>query len=385
MRIGVWNREALFACGLALAFGTGLVSQSRADDSFAAVSEKVNQKVVKLFGSGGFTGLVSYGTGALVSPDGYILTIASHMLDTQDLRVHLSDGRRFHAKVVVIEPELDAALVKIDKVEELPYFDVAQAAKASLAHAGDWILALSNEFNVATRDEPMSVQHGVIAAYAKLQGHKGVFDAPYTGDVYVIDAITNNPGAGGGVITTRKGELLGIIGKELRNGLTNTWINYAVPIQVLAKFVTEGKAGKYKPIVKPKSPGGPGGYHGLMLVPNVVERTPPYIEEVVPGSPAAKAGLKPDDLIVYVDGEQVLTVTAFKEILTKTRPGTVVKLEIRRVDKNDPSGADRLLTVELKLSEPPAEKKKEAEKGKQGDTEKKDGEKGRQGDTETKK
>jgi serine protease Do len=354
---------------------------ARADDSFAAVSEKVNQKVVKLFGSGGFTGLVSYGTGALVSPDGYILTVASHMLDTQELRVHLFDGRRLRAKVVVIEPELDAALVKIDKVEDLPYFDVAQAAKAPLAHAGDWILALSNEFNVATRDEPMSVQHGVIAAYSKLQGHKGVFDAPYTGNVYVIDAITNNPGAGGGVITTRKGELLGIIGKELRNSLTNTWINYAVPIQVLAQFVTEGKAGKYKPIVKSKSSGGPGGYHGLVLVPNVVERTPPYIEEVIPGSPAAKAGLKPDDLIVYVDGEQVLTVTAFREILAKARPGTVVKLEIRRVDKNDPSGADRLLTVELKLGEPPPQlKKKEGEKGRQGDAER-----GRRGDTETKK
>ena len=68
---------------------------ARADDSFAGVSEKVNPKVVKLFGSGGFTGLVSYGTGVLVSPDGYILTVAGHMLDTQDLRVHLSDGRRF--------------------------------------------------------------------------------------------------------------------------------------------------------------------------------------------------------------------------------------------------------------------------------------------------
>src|SRR5438093_3620894 len=127
-----------------------------ADDSFAAVSEQVNQKVVKLFGSGGFTGLVSYGTGVLVSPDGYILTVAGHMLDTQDLRVHLSDGRRLHAKVAVIEPELDAALVKIDKAEGLPYFNVAEAAKTPLARAGDWILALSNEFNVATREEALS-------------------------------------------------------------------------------------------------------------------------------------------------------------------------------------------------------------------------------------
>src|SRR5207245_5555251 len=196
---------------------------------------------------------------------------------------------------------------------------------------------------VATRDEPMSVQHGVIAAYAKLQGHKGVFDAPYTGDVYVIDAITNNPGAGGGVITSRKGELIGIIGKELRNSLTNTWINYAVPIQVLAKFVTEGKAGKYKPIVKPKS-SGPGGYHGIVLVPNVVERTPPYIEEVLPGSPADKAKLKPDDLIVYVDGLPVQDINAFNNILATYTPGMELKLEIQRGDK--------LTTVPLKLAKP---------------------------------
>src|SRR5262245_39218369 len=197
---------------------------ARAEDSFAKVAAQVNKKDVKLYGAGGFQGLSSYGTGVLVSPEGYILTVASHMLVTQDLRVHLWDGRRYHAKVVVAEPELDAALVKMDKVEEpLPFFDVAQAVKAPQGKPGDWILAFSNQFNIAVRDEPMSVQRGVIGAFAKLHGRRGVFDAPYTGDVYVIDAITNNPGAGGGVITTRKGELLGIIGKELRNTLTDTW------------------------------------------------------------------------------------------------------------------------------------------------------------------
>src|SRR3954454_10833862 len=82
---------------------------ARADESFAGVAGEVNTKLVKLFGSGGFRGLVSYGTGVVVSPDGYILTVASHLLDTQDLRVHLYDGLRYHAKVVVVEPELDVA------------------------------------------------------------------------------------------------------------------------------------------------------------------------------------------------------------------------------------------------------------------------------------
>src|SRR4051794_15379514 len=90
------------------------------------VVEQVNQRMVKLFGSGGYRGIAAYGPGIVVSPDGYVLTVASPLLETPDLRVHLFDGRRLQAKVVVSEPELDAALVKIDKVEDLPYFDIIQ-------------------------------------------------------------------------------------------------------------------------------------------------------------------------------------------------------------------------------------------------------------------
>src|SRR5262249_10595274 len=148
-----------------------------------------------------------------------------------------------------------------------------------LAQPGDWILGFSNQFQIATRDEPMTVQHGVISAYGKLHGRRGIFDAPYHEEVYLVDAITNNPGAGGGALTTRKGELLGIVGKDLRNTLSDTWINYAVPIQKLANSVDLGMKGKYKPIDKAQHIAGLGGYHGIILVPNVVERTPPFVED----------------------------------------------------------------------------------------------------------
>jgi serine protease Do len=341
-----------------LAAAALLPSPARADESFAKVAEEVNQKMVKLFGSGGFRGVPHYGTGILISPDGYVLTAASVMLDTLDLRVHLSDGRRFHAQVVATEPQLDIALVKIDKVEGLPYFDLAEAAGRPLAGVGTGVLAFSNEFEIATRDEPLSVQRGVIAAYSRLHGRRGIFEAPYTGDVYVLDAITNNPGAGGGALTTRKGELLGIIGKELRNTLTDTWINYAVPVQAkvegsrddqpvtltLAEFVDKAKAGKYTRLLEKKKFEGKGGYHGIVLVPNVVDRTPPYVEEVLPGSPAARSGFRPDDLIVYVEGEQVGSIKTFREIVDRAPPGTEFKVEVRRGDK--------LMTLTLKLEEP---------------------------------
>ncbi len=134
---------------------------ARADDSFAPISGEINTKVVKLFGSGGIKGLASYGTGILVSEDGYILTVNSHMLDTQDLRVHLWDGTRWHAEVVATESALDLALVKLggkEKVDGLPFYDIAEAAKRPLATSGRGVLALSNMYMIGTRDEPMSVR-----------------------------------------------------------------------------------------------------------------------------------------------------------------------------------------------------------------------------------
>ncbi len=348
----------LLRCAALAAVLFVLSAPLRADESFAKVLDEVNPKVVKLFGSGGIRGLPSYGTGIVVSSDGYILTVASVLLDTQDLRVHLADGRRFHAKVVATEPQLDVALVKVEKVEGLPYFDVAEAVKRPLVGVGTGVLAFSNQFQIATRDEKMSIQRGVVEAYAKLHGRRGIFDAAFTGNVYVVDAITNNPGAAGGPLTDRKGNLIGLIGKELRNSLTETWINYAVPMQStvegkrgeetvkvsIGEFVENAMAGKYTRLLDKQKKDGPKGYHGLILVANVVDRTPPYVEEVVSGSPAAKAGFKPDDLIVYVEGEQVGSIKALREIFDNSPPGTEYRVEVRRGDK--------LMTLELTMADP---------------------------------
>ncbi|HKB40796.1 MAG TPA: trypsin-like peptidase domain-containing protein, partial [Gemmataceae bacterium] len=308
---------------------------ARADESAAEVAQSINNKMVKLFGSGGFRGLAHYGTGILVSADGYILTVATPMLDTRDLRVHLSDGRRYHAKLVVQESALDVALVKIDTKDklELPFFDIAAEAKKPMAEPGTYILGFSNQFEIATRDEPMSVQRGIISAITQLKGRRGVHQASFHGNVYVLDAVTNNPGAAGGLLTTRKGQVLGLIGKELRNELTNTWINYAIPIQTTAKVLDKDekertisiveiveKKEKYVPPPKALNTDLADNYHGITLVANVVELTPPYIEEVAPGSPAAKAGLQPDDLIVYVNGEQAGNITELEKLFGRIRP-----------------------------------------------------------------
>src|SRR5262249_1497825 len=156
----------------------------------------------------------------------------------------------------------------------------------------------------------MSVQRGVVAAVSDLRGRRGVSEASFSGEVYFVDMIACNPGAAGGALTNRKGELLGILGPEFKSTLGDTWANYAAPAQAKAQICRKGKTetetlasftdkaikGIYEVgDAPPKKKGGQGGYHGITLVPNVVDRTPPYIEEVDPKSPAAAAGLKADD------------------------------------------------------------------------------------------
>jgi serine protease Do len=353
-----------------------------AADPFVEVVEKSNKKLVKVFGAGGFSRLNNYGTGIVISKEGHILTVASQLLDTADLVVHLYDGQRLKAQVLVAEPLLDIALIKVKvdgkKIDEpngldLDYFDFDAAVKRGPAAPGDWIIGVSNTFEIALRDEQLSVQRGVIAAYTKMAGRRGIFEFPYTGDVYIVDAITNNPGAAGGALLNRKGELIGIIGREIKNTLSDTWMNYAIPVggktEVMEKVIVKDKDGKdveqerpvtlsvpkfvelalkgeYKPIKRPQVIGGVGGFHGIIFVPNVVERTPAYVEDVVPGSPADKAGLRPDDLVSFVDGEPVVSIKAFEEFIKKsTRPGTVIRLEVRR--------GEALQTVELTLGAHP--------------------------------
>lgn len=333
-----------------------------AEDGLAEVAARVNSRLVKVYGSGGIKGLPGYGTGIIISPDGYILTAANHLLDSSDLRVHLADGTRLAARVAASEPELDAALLKIDDKHaagDLPFFDIPRAARAAPLAPGTGVLAFSNQFQIATRDEPVTAQRGVVAAVAPLFGRIGIFEAPYTGPVYVVDAITNNPGAAGGALTTRSGELVGVIGRELRNDQTQTWINYAVPIgaavpsrgsreRILTLAELVDKKEKYRPSGRPDRAERSGDWNvraGWVLVPQVIDRTPPYIEEVEPNSPAARAGARADDLIVYLDGAPVPTITALREILDKYRPGDKVRVEVRR--------QDRLHTLVVELEPPP--------------------------------
>jgi S1-C subfamily serine protease len=227
---------------------------------------------------------------------------------------------------------LELAVLKIEATG-LPHFELATAAAAE---PGTRVLAFSNLFGVATGDEPASVLHGIVAGKSRLEARRGVFDTTYKGPVYILDAMTNNPGAAGGALTDNEGRLLGMLGKELRNALSNTWLNYAIPVDQMSSTIDEIRSGKFvrKPTDDPnqQKPQKPVTLDllGLVLVPDVLERTPPYIDAVRPGSPAASADLRPDDLLLFVNDRLVQSCKALATELSFVDRIDTVKITVIR-------------------------------------------------------
>lgn len=320
------------ALALALVCAGGTIVE--AATSFSTAINSVQPKIVKIYGAGGVRGLEAYQSGFLISADGYVVTVWSTVLDTEYVTITLDDGRRFEeATFVGADPRLEIAILKVDAVD-LPYFDLAKVAEGRV---GKRVLAFSNLYKVATGSEPSSVQHGVVSALANLTARRGVFKTPYKGPVLVVDAMTNNPGAAGGAVTDHHGVLLGMIGKELRNAQDNTWLNYAFPIGELRESITA--------IVENKSPPRGGDEQdlpetpidlaalGVIMVPEVVDSTPPYVDAVRSGSPAEVAGLMRDDLILFVGSVLVQSLDNLTDECLRIDARRGVQLTVRRGDK----------------------------------------------------
>jgi serine protease Do len=318
-----------------VAFGA-LASQPVLAQSTHETIEQTFPRMVKIFGAGGLRNLHAYGTGFLVSPAGHVATVYSHVLDADSVVVVLGDGRRFTGEVLGAEPQLDLAVMKLQAENvQFPYFDLEHAGSAS---PGTRILAFSNMFKVASGDEPVSVLRGVIASRTNLSARRGAHEIPYNGPVFIVDAVSNNPGAGGGVITTRDGRLLGMIGRELRNSRSQTWINYAIPATELRDAIDQIISGRFDTSGDEKTQDEPLAHYrsldlGLVMVPNTLYRTPCYVDSVIRDSAAASAGLLSDDLILFVNEELVQSVRMLNSRLRRLEAGDTVRIIVRRGDK----------------------------------------------------
>ena len=326
------------AVALAVACLFAGASVTRASDGAASlidVARQVQPKVVKLYGAGGARGLEAYQSGLLISGKGHVLTVWSYVLDADEVTVVLNDGRHFAAQYVASDPLTEIALLKFDPGnEEVPHFDLAAAVKAE---PGARVLAFSNLFGIAVGEEPVSMLHGVVSAVAPLEARRGAFASNYHGDVYVVDAAANNPGAAGGALTDSQGRLLGMLGKELRSNLSGTWLNYALPAAAFPPTVDDMLAGRFTPadLTEVDRPANPLSFSalGIVLVPNVVTRTPPYIDRVIPKSPAAVAGLRPDDLVVMIDTQVANSCHEATRLVERLEHDATVRLAVLRDEK----------------------------------------------------
>ncbi len=291
-----------------------------AENPFRAAIAYAQRRCVKVYG-GGAGREHGYATGLIVSPDGLILTAQGIYLSEERVRVILPDGSRHEAEIVRRSESLQAALLKVD-AETPKHFTLAAE---NLVRQGDWVLGVSNAYNVAAPEEPLSVNLGVVSLRAELQARHRTQDVPYEGEVLLVDAITSNPGAPGGALVTADGRLAGMLGKLFQSTSTNTRINYAVPVARLAAFVSDRLAAEETS----EAPGG-RAVLGIRLFTLSGKRAPAYVDRVEAGSPAAEAGVRKDDLILAVDRTRVPTCQACREAFAELVPGRAARLLVKR-------------------------------------------------------
>lgn len=266
------------------------------------------------------------GTGFLIDPAGYILTNYHVVEDAERILVGLADGRRLRATAVGADPDTDVALLKVESARPLPF---APLGNSDDLRVGEWVVAIGN---------PLAYEHTVTAGVVSFLGRK-LFDSSF--DRYIqTDAAINFGNSGGPLINTR-GEVIGI-NAAISSRAPN--IGFAVPINMATTILPQLKAqGRVT-----------RGYIGVMLrdVDPDMQRwlglSSPQgalVQDVTAGSPGARAGIRPYDVIVSVDGSAVVDHDALIQVIASSRPGTTRALQVLRDGHH--------LTVPVKLSERP--------------------------------
>ena len=357
-RHGVSHRFATTAVAFTLVFCgfAGNLAQAQAKQN-APVKVNRNgvsialERMVKLYGAS-IGRVKGYGSGVIVSPNGLILTAFSPLLDAETITVVLASGKKHDAKLIAADPVRELALLKID-AEGMPFFDLKKAAPAK---SGEVVYALSNLYNVAAGAEAVSVQRGVVASFSALSARQGFLEWSYPGKVYVLDTNSNNPGSAGGAAVNLKGELIGILGKEIKNSQTETWINFAIPVADFATMVEAGRAGKLdqnpRAAFTAKSSRNKQvkdvDLRGIIPLPDIIDRTPSYVDGVELGSPAHQIGLKPDDLVMLVADILVQSLADMKTAFSIAPADQPIRIAVLR--------GDTLVTLEMPARKPQPKK-----------------------------
>jgi serine protease Do len=273
------------------------------------------------------------GSGFIIDRQGFILT-NFHVIDgAERITVTLADGRALRGEVIGTDPAIDVALLRIPGSSDLPE---APLGNSDSLRVGEWVCAIGN---------PLGYVHSVTVGVVSFIGRK-LFDASL--DDYIQTDAAINFGNSGGPLINSAGEVIGI-NSAISSRASN--IGFAVPINqavaILPQLKTRGRVSR--------------GYIGVYLtdVTPALQRSlglsvshGAMVQDVSATSPAERAGLRTYDVIVEVDGREVLSNEELIRDISSRQPGTVVRLAILR------EGHRQALNV--KLAERPTRDEAEA-------------------------
>jgi serine protease Do len=256
----------------------------------------------------------SLGSGVIVSPDGHILTNNHVVAGASRLTVILKDKRRFQAKVVGTDPLTDVAVIKIES-QGLP---TAVLGDSDRVKVGEWVIAVGNPFALLR-----TVTHGIISA----TGRSAMGISTYE-DFIQTDAPIN-PGNSGGALADLDGNVIGINSAISSPSGGNVGLGFAIPINmarnIMDQLIAHGR------VIR--------GFLGVTaqdIDPSLVgplklkNDNGALVSEVNPDTPAARADIKPGDVIVEFDGKAVDSSQDLSSLAAQTAPGTRVKIALLR-------------------------------------------------------
>ena len=278
---------------------------------------------------------VGFGSGVIISKDGYIVT-NNHVIDGADeIVVKLNDNREFKGRVIGTDPNSDLALVKIEGDD----FPTVPIGDSDALKVGEWVLAVGNPFNLTS-----TVTAGIVSAKARTLGVYGIGGV----ESFIQTDAAINQGNSGGALVNAKGELVGI--NAVLSSPTGAYAGYgfAIPTSVMTKVVSDLK--QYGTVqrallgIKGTSLAGDGDMmsdqpidkSGATLADKrkefgVVDGL--WVREIVDGGSAAGSDIKVDDIIIGIDGKKVQNFADLQEAIAQHRPGDKVTVKVMRDKK----------------------------------------------------
>ena len=255
----------------------------------------------------------NFGSGVIISADGYILTNAHVVKGKTNIKATLNDKREYHAKLIGADDKSDIALLKID-AEDLP---AAKIGNPNELKSGEWVAAIGAPFGFDN-----SVTAGIVSAKGRTLPNE-----TYTSFIQTDVAI--NPGNSGGPLFNLKGQVVGINSQIYSRSGGFMGISFAIPIDtamnVAEQLKTDGKVqrGQLGVVIQEVT-------HDLAKSFGLDKPTGALVSKVLPNSPAAAADLQVGDIIRGVNGKEIVSSGDLPVIVGSTAPGKEVKLQIWR-------------------------------------------------------